>query len=132
MEMQVGRLSPLGKLLYVLNLNEPKDFAFSQMLVNSYIKQDRLFFRKLDLSGQAIAFYGSGQMNLRDSSIDLILTARGARLATADPSVLQSLTEGLGQAVVQLEVTGDFHDPQVTTRPFPVIKKSLEILGTTR
>ncbi len=131
-EMQVGQLSPLGKLLYVLKLTEPKDFAFSQMLVNSYIKQDHLFFRKLDLSGQALAFYGSGQMNLRDSSIDLTLIARGARLATADPSVLQSLTEGLGQAVVQLQVTGDFYDPQVTTRPFPVIKKSLEILGTPR
>jgi hypothetical protein len=131
-EMQVGRLSPLGKLLYVLKLTEPRDFAFSQMLVNSYIKQDRLFFRKLDLSGRALAFYGSGQMNLRDSSIDLTLIARGARLATADPSVLQSLTEGLGQAVVQLQVTGNFDAPQVTTRPFPVIKKSLEILGTTR
>lgn len=131
-EMQVGQLSPLGKLLYVLKLTEPKDFAFSQMLVNSYIKQDRLFFRKLDLSGRALAFYGSGQMNLRDSSIDLTLIARGARLATADPSVLQSLTEGLGQAVVQLQVTGDFYDPQVATRTFPVIKKSLEILGTPR
>jgi len=131
-EMQVGQLSPLGKLLYVLKLTEPKDFAFSQMLVDSYIKQDHLFFRKLDLSGRALAFYGSGQMNLRDSSIDLTLIARGARLATADPSVLQSLTEGLGQAVVQLQVTGDFYDPQVTTRPFPVIKKSLEILGTPR
>jgi hypothetical protein len=130
--MQVGQLSPLGKLLYVLKLTEPKDFAFSQMLVDSYIKQDHLFFRKLDLSGRALAFYGSGQMNLRDSSIDLTLIARGARLATADPSVLQSLTEGLGQAVVQLQVTGDFYDPQVATRTFPVIKKSLEILGTPR
>jgi len=129
-DMKVGRLSPLGKLLLVLNLTEPKDFAFSRMLVDSYIKRNRLFFRKFDLSGEAIAFYGSGWMNLNSGSIDLTLIARGHRLATADPSVLQSLTEDLGQAVVRMEVTGDLFDPRITTKTFPVIKQSLEILGS--
>jgi hypothetical protein len=131
-DMQVGRLSPLSKLLNVLKLTEPKDFAFDQMLVDSYIKGERLFFRKLDLSGEAIAFQGSGWMNLPSHNVDLVLTARGRRLATADPSVLQSLTEGLGQAVVQMKVTGDLYDPQITTKTFPVIGQSLQILGIPR
>jgi hypothetical protein len=131
-DMRVGRLSPLSKLLHVLKLTEPKDFAFDRMLVDSYIKGERLFFRKLDLSGETLAFYGSGWMNLPSHNVDLVLTARGRRLATANPSVLQSLTENLGQAVVQMEVTGDFYDPQITTRAFPVIGQSLEILGTPR
>ena len=131
-DMQVGRLSPLGKVLQVLSLTEPTDFAFNRMLIDSYIKSDRLFLRKLDLSGEALAFYGSGWMSLPGRNVDMVLIARGRRLATADPSILQSLAESLGQAVVQMEVTGDFYDPQVTTKAFPVIKQSLEIIGTRR
>ncbi|NQT02019.1 MAG: hypothetical protein HQ580_08355 [Planctomycetes bacterium] len=129
-DMQVGQLSPLGKLLQVLKLNEPKDFAFDQMFVDSYIRRNDLLVKKLDLSGQAIAFYGSGSMDLKTRNIDLELTARGRRLATDDPSVFQSLTEGLGRAVIKMEVTGDFYDPYVETTALPVIRDTLKILGT--
>jgi hypothetical protein len=131
-DMEVGKLSPLAKLLYVLKLTEPKDFAFEQMVVDSYIKGDKLLFEKFDLSGQAIAFSGSGWMDLAGDNVDLVLTARGKRLAAAEPSVVQSLAEGLGQAVVRVEVTGNVHDPQVITRTLPVIEDSLKILGTKR
>jgi len=131
-DMEVGKLSPLAKLLYVLKLTEPKDFAFEQMVVDSYIKGDKLLFEKFDLSGQAIAFNGSGWMDLSSDNVDLVLTARGKRLAAAEPSVVQSLAEGLSQAVVRVEVTGNVHDPQVTTRTLPVIEDSLKILGTKR
>lgn len=129
-DMNIGKLSPLAKLLYVLKLTEPQDFAFSRMLVDSYITDNTLSFEKLDLAGRAIAFNGSGSMDLQTRDIDLVLTARGQRLATAEPSVLQSLTEGLGQAVVRLEVTGNIYDPQVTTTTLPLIKETLKILGT--
>jgi hypothetical protein len=128
--MQVGRLSPLAKLLSVLKLTEPKDFAFEQMLVDSYIKHNRLFLEQLDLSGKAIAFNGSGWIDLQSRNADLVLFARGRRLATSEPSILQSLTEGLGHAVVRMEVTGNVYDPQVTTTTLPVIKEAAEILGT--
>ncbi|MHC4486868.1 MAG: hypothetical protein ACYS4T_16945 [Planctomycetota bacterium] len=129
-DMQAGELPPLAKLLQVLKLTEPRDFAFDQMFVDSYIKHNGLFVRKLDLSGDSLALNGSGSMDLQTRNIDLVLTARGQRLGTADPSILQSLTEGLGRAVVRVEVTGDFYDPQVTTRALPLIKDSLQILGT--
>jgi len=129
-DMQVGKLSPLGKLLQVLNLTEPKDYAFDRMFVDSYIKGNGLFVEKLDLSGHGIAFYGSGWLGLVTRSVNLKLTARGKRLATDDPSILQSLTEGLGQAVVRLEVTGNFDDPVITTKALPVIEETLQILGT--
>jgi len=129
--MEVGKLSPLAKLLYVLKLTEPKDFAFEQMVVDSYIKADKLLFEKFDLSGPAIAFSGTGWMDLASDNVNLVLKARGKRLA-AEPSLVQSLAEGLGQAVVRVEVTGNVHDPQVTTRTLPVIEDSLKILGTKR
>ena len=131
-DMQVGKPSPLAKLLHVLNLTEPKDFAFERMVVDSYIKNDRLVFEKFDLSGKTLAFNGSGWMDLKNRNVDLVLTVRGHRLAAAEPSILQSLAEGLGGAVVRMEVTGPYYDPQVETKTFPVIEDSLQILGTPR
>ncbi|RKY20522.1 MAG: hypothetical protein DRP62_08525, partial [Planctomycetota bacterium] len=129
-DMQVGRLSPLAKLLQVLKLTRPTDFAFEQMLVDSYVKGDSVSFEQLDLSGESLAFNGSGSLNLRNQNVDLTLTARGQRIATAEPSILQSLTEGLGHAVVRLDVAGSLYDPQVTTKALPVISETLQILGT--
>jgi len=129
-DIQVGKLSPLAKILNVLKLTEPKDFAFDRMFVDSYINHDKLFFEQFDLSGESVAFNGTGWLNLKTEDVDLTLTARGRRLATAEPSVLQSLTESLGGAVVRMDVTGNVYDPQVKTSTFPVIKEAVEILGT--
>jgi hypothetical protein len=131
-DMEVGKMSPLANLLTVLKLTEPSDYAFDQMLVDAYIQDNRMFFRQFDLSGKSLAFDGSGWLDLKTDNINLTLTARGRRLATASPSILQSLTEGLGRAVVRVEVKGQANDPQVTTRPLPVIRETLEILGTPR
>jgi hypothetical protein len=129
-DMEVGKQSPLAKLLQVLNLTEPSDYAFDQMVVDAYVQDNKVFFRQIDLSGRSLAFYGSGRLDLETDDINLTLTARGRRLATKKPSILESLTEGLGRAVVRVEVKGKANDPQVTTKPLPVIKETLEILGT--
>ena len=128
-DMKVGKLSPLAKLLSVLRLDEPADFAFDRMFVDSYIRGDNLFLDCFDLAGPSVAFKGSGYMSLPGRNISLILTARGKRLATAEPSLLQSLTEDLSQAVIRVEVTGRVHDPQVTTETLPVIRDAFGILG---
>ncbi len=128
-DMQVGKLSPLAKLLSVLQLTEPQDYAFDQMFVDSYIRQNSLLVKKLDLSGRDVAFYGSGKLDLQTLNVDLALTARGRRLATDDPSILQSLTEGLGQGVVRMDVAGSLYDPKIKTKTLPVIEGTLQILG---
>ncbi|MHC4122272.1 MAG: hypothetical protein ACYSSI_01760 [Planctomycetota bacterium] len=129
-DMQIGKLSPIAKLLYFLKLTKPEDFAFSEMLVESYLQGWELFFEKFDLSGRGLAFNGTGRLDLKDQKIDLDLMARGKRLATAEPTVLQSLGEGLGYSVVRLEVKGNLYDPEIETKALPVIKETLKILGT--
>jgi hypothetical protein len=129
-DMQVGKRSPLANMLAVLNLTEPSDYAFDQMMVDAYIQDNKMFLRQLDLSGKSVAFYGSGWLDLKTDDIKLTLTARGHRLAPANPSILQSLTEGLSRAVVRVEVKGIISDPQIKTMPLPVIKETLGILGT--
>jgi hypothetical protein len=128
--MQVGKLSPLAKVLQVLQLSGPEDYAFDRMYVDSYIQRNSLFVRKLDLSGNSIAFYGSGSMDLPSRNVNMSLTSRGKRLATADPSLLQSLTEGLGQAVVRMDVSGDLYDLKVKTKTLPLIEQTLKIFGS--
>ena len=129
-DMQVGKMSPLANLLQVLNLNEPCDYAFDSMFIDSYIRRDGLVVQKLDMSGKSVAFYGSGSINLSNGGVDLSLTARGHRLATDDPSIWQSLTEGLGQAVVRMDVTGDYRNIKVATRALPVLEGTLNLLGS--
>lgn len=129
-DMRVGKLSPIAKLQYILKLTEPKDFAFEQMVVDSYVKNNNLFLRKVDLSGEAIAFSGMGQIDLQNSYIDLILTARGHRLVYDSPGVFQSLTESLGQGIVRLNVIGNVYEPKVIKETLPVIKGPLYLLGT--
>ena len=130
--MQIGKLSPLAKLLYVLQLTEPGDFAFEQMVVDSYIQHNKLYLEHFDLSGKAVAFNGSGWIDLQNQEVNLVLFARGRRLTTTEPSILQSLTEGLGKAVVRMEVTGTIYDAQVTTKTLPVLEEAVEILGKPR
>jgi hypothetical protein len=89
-----------------------------------------MFLRKIDLSGSSLSLDGSGWLDLKTDDINLTMTARGSRLATAKPSLWQSLTEGLGRAVMKVEVKGKAGDPQITTKSLPVLKETLEILGT--
>ncbi len=128
--MRVGKVSLLANLLSVLSLSEPTEYTFDRMLIDSYIKKDTLLIRKLDMSGRNLAFTGSGTMFLPNGELNLTLTARGQRFAAAEPSMLQALTEGLGGAVVRMEVTGRAGDPRVETKTLPVIEDSLKILGT--
>ena len=80
--------------------------------------------------GEALTFGGSGWIDLQNQDVDLTLFVRGSHLATAEPSILESLTEGLGPAVVRMDVTGNLYDPQVTKTTLSVIKAPLKILGT--
>ena len=131
-DMRVGKVSPLANLLAVLRLTAPLDYAFDRMLVESYLRRNKLLISRFDLSGKNLAFAGGGTVNLPDGDVNLTLTARGKRVAVAQPSILQSLTEGLGTAVVRMEVTGKADNPDVETKTLPVIEDSLKILGSPR
>jgi len=126
--MRLGKLPPLTNLLYVLKLSRPEDYAFNSVYLNSYILRDSLVVQRLDLAGPALAFYGSGLVDLRSRNVDLILAGRGQRLASADPTVLASFTEHLGQAIVRMEVTGSLYDPKVATKPLPLFEDSFRLL----
>jgi hypothetical protein len=129
-DMKFGELSPMTKMLHSLKLTEPKDSAFNQMIVDSYIQHNKLLLEQVDIAGNALAFNGSGWMNLSEQNINLSLTARGERLANTRPSAFQYLTESLGHAVVRVDVTGNFNNPDIKTTSMPVFKEAVGLLGT--
>lgn len=128
-KMKVGKLSPMVNVLQVLKLSLPTEFAFDEMYTDAYIKGNGLIVKKLDLAGESLAFYGSGVMDLENRDVDLKLTGRGKRLATADPSLFASLTEEIGKAMVRIYVRGSFYDPIIETKPLPIITGPLDIFG---
>ena len=68
-------------------------------------------------------------MDLTNKKLDLHFVAGGKGL-NPKPSFLGSLAIGLSSAFVEMEVKGDFDNPQIKTTTLPVIKRSLGILGT--
>ena len=70
-DMEVGKLSPLAKILAVLKLSEPTDYAFDQMFVRSYIEGQMLLADEVDLSGASLAFKGSGTINLQNEKVEI-------------------------------------------------------------
>ncbi len=128
-DMQVGRLSILAKMLSVLKLTAPADFAFESMFIDSYISRNQLLLEQIDIQGKAFCLRGSGRMDLLSKHIDLNFTASGPRIAS-EPSLLASLAEGLAPAAVEMKVTGHFEEPEIKTTTLPFIKHTLEILGS--
>ena len=128
--MQVGKVSALAKLLTALQLTEPKDYVFENMLVDAYIQDNRLLTEKYDLAGESLALKGQGTIDLAMDKLRLTLIARGRRLASAEPSVFQALTEGLGGAVMRVEVSGSVENPTFVSKTLPVIEDSFKLLGT--
>lgn len=134
-DMQAGKVSPLAKLLSSLGRTESHDHAFERLQVDSYIRDEVLFIETLDIAGNAIALQGSGNLHLPTGQLNLAMIARGQRgkrISVNEPSVLQSLTEGLMGAVVQVEFTGHFSNPEFTTRALPLLENSFKLLGTPR
>jgi hypothetical protein len=130
--MQVGKMSPLFKLLLALSMRtkkkitESNNYAFETMTVNSYIQGETLHIEQLDLAGESAAFKGNGTINLRTEALDLSLIAR---LTSSTPTPLESLTEGLFGTVMRMIVKGTLADPDIKTH-MPMLEDPLKLLGS--
>jgi uncharacterized protein YhdP len=129
-KMQVGRISFIGRLLGLLNLTEPSDYVFDRMFFDAYIKNGRLNFEKLELSGPAVAFAGTGWMDMRDKKMKLTLSAKGPRILAVRKDLIGSITGAISSWILQVVVTGSAYEPKVEIKPLPVIKDTIELIGT--
>lgn len=129
-DMQVGKLSLIGKMLSLLKLTEPGDYIFDRMFFDAYIKDGKLNFETLEISGAAVTFTGKGWLNMISKRTELTLAARGPRIAAMKEDIIGSLTTAISPGVLQVLVTGSAYEPKIEIKPLPVIKDTLELLGT--
>lgn len=129
-KMQVGRISFIGRLLNLLNLTEPSDYVFDRLFFSAYIKNSRLNFEKLELSGSSLAFAGTGWMDMREKSIELKLSAKGPRILSLRMDLIDSVTSAISSGVLQIVITGNVYEPKVVIKPLPVIGEAIELIGT--
>ncbi|MFH1613700.1 MAG: AsmA-like C-terminal domain-containing protein [Planctomycetota bacterium] len=127
-DMKAGRASVLAKILSVMNFSLPKDFIFSDMTIEAYIKAEQMILSKVDIQGDAFALKGSGKMNLENKNIDIDFIAAAPRLLS-EPPALESIAEGISPALVKVKVEGNLYNPEVKTKTLPVIKDTLNLLG---
>ena len=127
-EMELARRSFLGKIITTLQMNEPTDFMFSDMTVDSYLRNNDLVFENVYMSGKSLVLKGEGKLDLKANNVDLDFAAFSGQ-KHIEPDLLGSLARGLGKAVITVEVHGNIEDPKITTTPLPVFKTPLDLLG---
>ena len=127
-DMHVEKVSFLGKVLLVMKFTEPTDYAFDAMSAAAYLSGDELLIDRLDLRGRSLTMRGEGTINLKPASVDLAFTAAGPR-SQIQPSMLESLAEGMMPAIVRVTVKGPLEDPVIEKTALPVITDTLGILG---
>ena len=129
-DFKAGTASPLHRILKAISLSEPSDFIFDKLYLDSYIKSDSLYIQQIDLGGDGVSFTGDGKLDLTNNQLDLVLSTRGRRFITDKPSVLGSLGDNIGQAVLRMKIKGDLLDPVITTEKMPVVKDTLGLFGS--
>ena len=126
--LSLAKRSIGGKVVTALQLNDPTDFMFSDVNIDSYIKKESLFFEDFTLSGHAIVLNGQGSLNLKNNNINLNMTAAGSEL-TDTPSFIESLVRGLGPAMVNVKVSGKLDDPKIQTTTLPILQGPFDLFG---
>lgn len=125
-DMEFAKRSLLGKVMTASQLGNPTDYIFSDLITESYLRKNTLFFDKIELSGSSMQMKGVGDINLIDGGINIDFTAYGRK--SSKPSFLETISRGLGPAFAKVQVRGTFDDPE-TKKSIPVLRNPFEILG---
>jgi hypothetical protein len=127
-DIEFAKRSFLGKVFTAVQLNEPTEFVFNNMVVRAYLKDGQMFFEQLYMLGESSVWQGRGWLNVETGQVDLELTSFGRKI-TSKPSFLESLAKSLGSEMVKVEVSGNIESPQVETTTFPMLSRPFGLLG---
>ena len=67
---------------------------------------------------------------MKNKKMELVLAARGPRIAAMKEDIIGSLTTAISPGVLQVLVTGSASEPKIEIKPLPVIGNTLKLLGT--
>ena len=118
----------LVSLLKVLRNRAPDTTAFNKVESEFLIQGDRIDLEHLDLLGDAVSFYGSGDAWF-NKRVDLAFYSIVGQNELSLP-LLRSFVGQASEQFLQLTVDGTIDDPQTHAKAFPGVTNMLEQLQT--
>jgi hypothetical protein len=128
--LKAGQVSLLGKMLRIIRRKSSQEYAFEKVNINAYIRDDILMVKNIYLTGEGLNLNGNGGINLSTDKLYLLFAVNTGSSEMSEPGVIGSLTEALSPGLIKIEVKGSIYEPEVVTTKLPLIRDTMNILGS--
>jgi len=125
-EGDVYELPLMVALLKILSIRPPDQNAFSDGLMEYYVKGRRVYFDRIEFYGDAISLRGSGEMD-ENAAIRLKFYTLVGRNELPLP-LIKELYHGASQQLMLIHVTGTLQNPQTRKEALPAVTQALQQL----
>ena len=120
----LGELPLMARLLHVLNLSLPKEGAFNEASIKGDVAGGQVYFDPIQLRGSAVALSGAGIMKDPNNHLELFFEVESPHKLPNIP-IISSFIRAVSPSLMQVQVSGNFDDPQVEPVAFPSRGKAL-------
>ncbi len=129
MTMQEAKLYELPVMFAIFKsfrVNDPDRTAFDSGDMKFNIDGEHIYFKSIELSGNAMSLLGTGEMNL-DRELKLVFSAVAGRSDWQIPFI-KNVIASSSQQSMEIHVGGTLADPQIEREAFPGLKQALDQL----
>jgi hypothetical protein len=117
-------LPVLVSLLKVLRNRTPSTTAFNQCDMQFAIRGDNVYFKQLNLIGDAVSLYGNGETNF-NRDLNLVFYTL---IGPADLSLWKTIAGQVSQQGLQLKVVGKWDAPDVQRKALPAVNDAIQMI----
>jgi len=125
-EADIYQLPLMVQLLKVLSVRPPDATAFDRADMDFRVRGEHIVFDRLDFIGDAVSFYGKGEMDLQ-RQVRLNFYSLVGRSELNLP-LIRNLVGEASQHILQIHMTGPLENPKITREAFPGVNEVLSRL----
>jgi hypothetical protein len=125
-DANIYELPVMLSLLKVLSLLPPDLTAFTTSDIDFALEDRYVYFRKIDLNGDALSLKGAGYLSF-DKQLGLRFHPKVGRGGLRLP-IISDVMDGASSQILELYVGGTLDNPDVRREPFPGLKEALDNL----
>ena len=112
---KIYKLPVILDFLNVLYLTIPGDAAFNKGAISYHLKNEKLYFKEIHLTGKTISVLGAGSMNTENGKLDLtFLTGKSGQLPRMK-NISDEILRAILKEIVEIKVTGTVKKPKMET-----------------
>ncbi len=115
-QLQMAQQTVAGQVLSAVKRKDAIDELFDRIHVNAWIRNRKMVFDEVYMSGARSLLKGAGSLDLQTKQIAIDFTVTSAR-GGKDPSFLESLALALSSAIVKVEVRGPLDNLTINSIP---------------